>query len=109
MRKVGLMATALIAGAVVACPAAAQELEARAFSPAPVGTSFVITGYGQSNGAFVLDPSVPIGDVEADIDFAIFAGGYTFDLFGRQARITAIVPYAWGELSGDVGGARETV
>jgi outer membrane putative beta-barrel porin/alpha-amylase len=86
----------------------AQELEPRQFSPAPVGTSFVLAGVGLSNGAFVLDAAQPIENIEADMTFAVVGAGYTFGMFGRQARVLVIVPYAWGDVSGDVDGTRQT-
>jgi hypothetical protein len=87
----------------------AQELEARAFSPSPIGVSFLIAGAGRSEGAFVLDPASSVSDVEADISFVTLGGGYTFDLFGRQTRILAVFPYAWGDISGESGGVRQTL
>jgi hypothetical protein len=53
----------------------------------------------------VLDPVVPLGDVEADVGFATLGAGYTFDALGRQARLMALLPYAWGELSAAASGA----
>ena len=88
--------------------AGAQEMEPRALSPAPVGTSFVLVGVGTSNGAFVLDPSQPVENLDADIRFAVVGAGYTFGLFGRQARVIVVAPFAWGEVSGDVAGVRQT-
>ena len=101
---------AAIALTLLALPmcAEAQELEPRQFSPAPVGTSFVLGGIGTSNGAFVLDPAQPIGNIEADVKFAIIGAGYTFRMFRRQARVLAIVPFSWGDISGDVDGVRQT-
>jgi hypothetical protein len=56
----------------------------------------------------VLDPAQPIDDVEADLDFAVTGWGYTFAAFERQARVLIVAPYAWGDISGDVGGIRQT-
>src|SRR5215470_1630363 len=38
--------------------ATAQELEPRSYSPAPVGTNFVVINYGRTTGSVVLDPTV---------------------------------------------------
>jgi|RhiMethySRZTD1v2_1073278.scaffolds.fasta_scaffold586507_2 hypothetical protein len=81
-----------------------QELEPRAFSPAPIGTTFLLSGFGASRGAVVVDAASPIQDLQAEISFAIAGGGYTFDVAGHQARILALVPYAWGGVTGDVAG-----
>lgn len=85
-------------------PAAAQDLEPRAYTPAPVGTSFVLIGFGRSEGGVVLDSAIDIDNVKADISFTAAGIGYTFDLAGRQARVLAVLPVAWGEMTGEVGG-----
>ncbi len=80
-----------------------QDLEPRAYSAAPVGTRFLVTGLGYSAGGVLLDPSVPIADVKAKI--GLLAPGYleTFRLFGRTASLAFVLPYALGKMSGQVG------
>jgi hypothetical protein len=85
---------------------AAQELDPRTYSPSPVGTTIAVGGLGRSQGGFILDPSLGIDDVEADLWFMTTGFGYVFDLGGRQARLLAVFPIAWGDISGEVG--RET-
>ena len=82
---------------------AGQELEPRAYSPAPVGTRFLIFGLGYSTGGVLLDPSVPVTDVKAKIGMG--SPGYveTFGLFGRTATLAVALPYALGKMSGLVG------
>ena len=81
----------------------AQQLEPRAYSPSPVGTSFLAVGLARSSGGVTFDPSVPITDVQATL-YATFIGvGRTFGLFGRQSLINAALPYVWGDVSGQVG------
>ncbi len=82
----------------------AQELEPRAYSPAPVGTKFLIAGLGGSKGSILLDPSLDVADVQADLHIVTVGGGYTFGLGGRQARVLAVLPIAWGRVTGEVGG-----
>src|SRR5262249_54931723 len=76
----------------------------RALSPAPIGTTFFLTGFCGSRGAHVVDAAAPIQNLRAAASFALVAGGYTFDLGGHQARVLGIVPYAWGAVTGDVSG-----
>ncbi len=80
-----------------------QDLEPRAYSAAPVGTRFLVFGLAYSYGNVLLDPSVPITDVNAKIGFS--SPGYleTFRLFGRTASLAMILPYAWGKFNGQVG------
>jgi hypothetical protein len=94
--------SALLAACLASGTLHAQDLEPRAYSPAPIGTTFLLFGYGSSEGAILLDPSAGIENVQADLDFVFAGGGYTFWLAGRQARVLAVVPFAWGMVSGDV-------
>ena len=81
----------------------AQELEARAFSPAPIGTKIIVAGIGGQEGEILFDPSLDIGDVAADLTIGITAIGYTFGLAGRQARVLGVLPMAWGGIDARVG------
>jgi len=103
-----LLALALALVAFWAGGAASQELEPRALSPAPLGTTFLLTGVGSSRGAFVVDASTPIQGVEAEALGVLAGGGYTFGLWGHQARVLAVLPYAWGSISGDVEGEQRS-
>lgn len=80
-----------------------QDLEPRAYSAAPVGTRFLVLGTAYSFGDVLLDPSVPITDVAADI--GMVAPGYatTLNFAGRTASLAVILPYAFGKMSGMVG------
>lgn len=100
--RVGLAVGFLLLTAVTA---ATQDLEPRAYAPAPIGTSFVLLGFGRSEGGYILDPSLDIDNVEADISFTTTGFGYTFDLAGRQARVLAVLPAARGEMTGEVEGS----
>ena len=80
--------------------AAAQDLEPKAYSASPVGTAFLVAGLARSTGGVVFDPTLPFEDVEARINAAMIAMGYTFGLFGKLGMATAALPYAWGDLSG---------
>lgn len=94
---------ALLAGLLLAAGhAGAQELEPRAFSPSPVGTTFLLGGVGRSEGGILFDPSLDIDNVQAQLWIATAGAGHTFGLAGRQARVLAVVPIAWGSVAGDV-------
>jgi outer membrane putative beta-barrel porin/alpha-amylase len=82
--------------------AEAQELEPRAFSPSPVGTTFVLGGFGRSAGGVLFDPALDIDNVQADLWIATVGAGRTFGLGGRQARVLAVAPIAWGSVAGHV-------
>lgn len=98
--------TALIAG-VVCCAwciedASSQELEPRSYSPAPVGLNFAVLAGGRSTGEVLTDPSVPIQDIEAELNFGAAGYGRTFGIAGHQAAMLIVTPYVWGDVSGNV-------
>jgi hypothetical protein len=80
----------------------AQELEPRSYSPSPVGTTFVLGSFGKSEGGVLFDPSLDIDNVQADLWISTIGGGHTFALAGRQTRVLAVVPIAWGAVAGNV-------
>jgi len=100
MRSV-LFAAVVLTGATAA---AAQELEPRSYSPSPVGTTFVLGGFGRSQGPIVLDPSLDVDHVEGDLWITTTGFGHVFGLAGRQARILAVVPVASGDVAGRLHG-----
>jgi len=84
-------------------PARAQDLEPRAYSASPIGTTFLVASAGRSTGSVLTDPSLPFEDVEAKLGIAVVGLGQTFDLFGRTALIVGAAPYARGHASGRIG------
>ena len=79
-----------------------QQLEPRAYSPAPVGANFIVASYTYQTGDVVFDPSLPFTDVSANINGGALAYVRTFDLFGRSASTGVVLPYAWGHVQGKV-------
>jgi hypothetical protein len=79
-----------------------QELEPRAYSPAPVGLNFAIAAYGRSEGGVLTDPSAPISNIEAKLNFGAAGYGRTFGLAGHSASALLVVPYVWGDIKGEV-------
>jgi hypothetical protein len=98
-----LLACSSCVSLAVASAASAQELDARHFSPAPLGTTFVIAGVGESEGAIVFDPSLDIENVHADLDIVTAGFGRVFAWGERQARVLVVAPHAEGTIAGDVG------
>jgi hypothetical protein len=103
--RIALQAGLLVGLSIAACPlAAGQDLEPRAYSPAPVGTNFVVFTYSRSSGDFLPDPTLPIQN--ASVHFNTGAIGYyhSFGLAGRQATVSIGLPYVWGSGSALVNG-----
>jgi len=80
--------------------AAAQELEPRAYSNAPVGMNFVGAIYGISRGNVIVDASLPVEDfrVTAHNLGAVYVRALNF--FGKHGKVRAQAPFVW--LSGDL-------
>jgi hypothetical protein len=100
----------LVGLALLACvgrPAYAQELEPRLLVNVPPGMQFAVLAYGYSQGNILLDPAVPIEDLDASLH--TFAAGYarTFSLFGRSAQFDIVVPFAAGNWEGLYLGSEE--
>ena len=92
----------LLTTALTANVAAGQEMEPGAYSPAPIGSQFVVVSYGRQSGNVLVDASLPLTDVSAKFNAGIFAYGRTFSLANRQANIAVIFPYIWGTARGTV-------
>ena len=96
---------ALVA-AIVATPrpAAAQDVEPRFLSPAPVGMTGAGLGYTYSTGAVLLDKTIPVENLDGDIHTVAGSIVRFFGLFGMMSRADVIVPFATGDWTGEVGG-----
>jgi hypothetical protein len=93
-------AALLIAGASFDAPA--QELEPRSYSPSPSGVNFLGLNYRRSTGGVGVDPSLPLENVSAEVDTVSLGYARTFDLLGRSASISFVLPYSHADVSGDV-------
>lgn len=92
----------LFLSAAIAGTAAAQEMEPRAYSPAPTGSQFVLLTFGHQSGDVLLDSSLPLKDVSIKFNLASVGYGRTFNLAGRQANVAVLFPYLWGTAKGTV-------
>ena len=88
---------------LLAGPANAQDLEPRAYSPSPIGTTFFVVSATRSSGGIFTDTSSPITDVDARVGVLGLAVGHTFALAGKQALVLGLVPVIWGEATGSIG------
>ena len=83
-------------------PAAAQDLEPRAYAALPIGVNFVVVAAGRSSGGVVVDPSLPLEDVDASVGTVSVGYGRTLNIFNRTALIVAALPFARVKASGRV-------
>ena len=81
-----------------------QELEPRALTNIPVGTNFLIAGYGFAKGNILLDPAIPIEDLNSNnhVTFAAYVRSINF--FGLSAKVDAVIPFAMSDFEGNIDG-----
>ncbi|WP_233859619.1 transporter [Paraburkholderia sp. HD33-4] len=82
--------------------ASAQELEPRAYSPAPVGTNFIGLAYSRLSGQVLTDPSLPVSNIHADINTVSLGYVHVFDIAGYATQLALLAPFVSGDVSGDV-------
>jgi hypothetical protein len=74
-----------------------------------VGANFLVFGFGRTTGSVLFDPTIPITDVHAHLNGPELGLGRTFGLWGRQALVTAAIPYVWGDVEGEVQASQDRV
>ena len=89
--------------------AQAQQLEPRAYSPAPIGLNFLGLGALYTSGGVVTDPSSAIQNVQARVYTAVPYYGRTFGLFGRLANVSVTTPFAQANAHGDVNEVGQSI
>ena len=80
----------------------AQELDPRTYSNAPTGVNFFSASYGYSSGNVLLDPTLPIENLDGKINIGAFGYGRSFGLLGRNAKVKVVIPYAAGDWQGQI-------
>jgi hypothetical protein len=88
------------------CPAvvSGQLLEPRALTNVPVGMDFVLAGYNYTEGDILLDPSVPIEDLNAKLHTVVGAWVHAIDFFGMSGKVDVVAQFADGDWTGALAG-----
>ncbi len=86
---------------------AGQELQPRAYIPAPTGVNFVGISYSNGVGGLLFDPSLPVTDTHVNANTVTLALGQTWGVLGRTAQTLAILPYVSANLDGRLAGMPE--
>jgi hypothetical protein len=92
---IAALALLLIAVIIHSGSAKAQSMEPRAYSNAPTGMNFLIGGYVYQQGDVLLDPSLPVKDLNLQIHTAVLVYARSLDIFGKSGKFDLVVPYAW--------------
>ncbi|MEC5387503.1 transporter [Uliginosibacterium sp. H3] len=92
--------------------ACAQQLEPRAYAPLPVDLNVLGLAAAYSRGDVAVDPSVPISNAQARLVVVAPFYAHSFDLLGRQAGVSLVMPIAdingHGELQGQAREVKRT-
>ncbi len=80
----------------------AQELTPRFYWPTPIGTKVAVTGYSYISGDVLMDPSIPLYEVESNLNTGFLAYMQSFNLLGRTTNFLVELPYTWGLTKGIV-------
>jgi hypothetical protein len=82
--------------------AGAQSMEPLSYTNAPIGLNFLIVGTTHQWGSVLVDPTLPVKDVEAKVDTATLAYMHVIDFWGQSGSLAVVVPNAWLSASGEV-------
>ena len=82
----------------------AQDLEPGSLSSIPIGGHFAIGATGYSSGNILLDNSLPVEDLQAQINTLSLAYATSFKLFNKVSKFDVVLPYAFADFSAIVEG-----
>jgi hypothetical protein len=86
----------------------AQELQPRAYLPAPVGLDYFSISYSNNSGGLLFDPSLPVENAHVEANSPAVAFGETLNVFGRTGQALAVLPYVVADLSGTAAGVQQS-
>jgi hypothetical protein len=76
----------------LASPAVAQDIEPRAYSNAPVGVNFLVSGYAYTRGGVSFDSALPVSNPELTTSSAVFGYARVLELWGQSAKFDVSAP-----------------
>lgn len=79
-----------------------QQLEPRSYANAPIGLNFLIAGFVHQEGGVLLDPSVPVTDLNVKADSGLLGYSRVLDFWGQSGTIALVLPYASVAASGSI-------
>jgi hypothetical protein len=109
-RGTGLLcsAVAVVCLLLIARPLSAQDLDPRAYVHIPVNGTFLFAGFSFSHGGVLTDPTLPLTDVDANVETPSFGVARSFSLFGQTAQAFAALPYSWAQSGRTLSGTSKT-
>ncbi len=83
--------------ALLYSPIQSQDLEPRLLSAMPTNGNILVASYIHSGGNILIDPSLPVEDLEANLNNIAIAYVRSFKLFNKLTKIDAVIPYSFGK------------
>ena len=71
----------------------AADVEPRLYSNVPTGMNFVTVAYANSSGEVTFDSSIPVEDVDGEVDSMVLSYSRGLNIAGKSALLTVIIPY----------------
>ena len=85
---------------------AAQEMQPRAYFPAPVGVNFFGISYSRNAGGMLFDPGLPVEDSHVVAKVPSLAFGQSLGVLGHSAQVLVVASYVQADLTGLFAGAQ---
>lgn len=82
-----------------------QDLEPRFLSNMPIGGNFLVAAYGYSSGNILLDTTLPIDSLNANINSMVIGYAKSFNLFNKLAKFDLVSSYSFADYQAIVSGA----
>lgn len=108
-RLKNLAVVLLLAIFVLPGPSQAQDLEPRRWTHLPSGMTAVGLGYAYTDSYVYFSPFWTITDATAEINSFAASYLYSFNMAGKSARVSFLLPYVSGHWEGNVGGEFDSV
>ncbi len=74
-----------------------QDLEPRLLSSMPINGNILIASYSYSGGNILIDPSLPIEDLDANLNNLVVAYVRSFKFLNKLAKADIVIPYSLGK------------
>ena len=87
----------------------AQDLDPRAYIRLPIKATTLVTGGAYSFGGVVSDPTLPIKNIDADVQSLSLGVAHSFNLAGLTAQAMVAIPYSFAQVSGEVREQRQHI
>ncbi len=87
----------------------AQDLEPAFLSAMPIGGNFAIGSYSRSGGNILIDNTLPIEDLNAELNNFVAGYARSFKLFNKLSKFDVILPYSLGSYKALVNGEKTSV